>query len=47
MTLAQNKDIWNKFFVLSKKMGNLIQTEQGIIRCLKYVKEEEVLRQNV
>ena len=41
MTLAQNKDIWNKFFVLSKKMGNLIQTEQGIIRCLKYVKEEE------
>ena len=41
MTITLNKDIWNKFLVLSKKMGNLIQTEQGIIQCLKLVEETE------
>jgi tetratricopeptide (TPR) repeat protein len=41
ITLMQNKEIWNKFSILSKKMGNLIQTEQGIMRCLKIVEENE------
>ena len=41
LTLSQNMDNWNKFMVLSKKMGNLIQTEQGIIRCLKIVRDNE------
>ena len=35
LTLNQNKEMWNKFSILSKKMGNLIQTEQGIMHCLK------------
>ena len=42
ITLMQNKDIWNKFSILSKKMGNLIQTEQGIMHCLKIVEENEL-----
>ena len=42
ITLMQNKDIWNKFSVLSKKMGNLIQTEQGIMHCLKIVEQNEL-----
>ena len=41
ITLMQNKEIWNKFTILSKKMGNLIQTEQGILHCLKIVEENE------
>ena len=41
ITLMQNKEIWNKFTILSKKMGNLIQTEQGIMRCLKIAEENE------
>jgi len=42
ITLMQNKDIWNKFSILSKKMGNLIQTEQGIMHCLKIVEQNEL-----
>ena len=41
LTLNQNKEMWNKFSILSKKMGNLIQTEQGIMHCLKIVEEDE------
>ena len=41
LTLMQNKEIWNKFFILAKKMGNIVETEQGIRHCLKIVEDNE------
>ena len=39
--LMKNRDIWNKFAILRKKMGHIVHCEQGLKNCMKIIEQNE------